>query len=196
MERYNPEIHHRRSIRLKDYDYSQEGAYFVTICTAEGKEIFGEVKNSQMYMTPQGEIASTIWFTLPQRFPGIELDSFVVMPNHVHGILVRTERFPPSTREATTQNKTVNRQSNMKLYRTSPYRSQMLNEIVRTFKGATSYYVRCSDESMKGFGWHREFFERIIRNTRELDALREYIQNNPAKWELDKMHPQSGWKLR
>jgi len=196
MGYYNPEIHHRRSIRLKDYDYSQMGAYFVTICTFRGKEIFGEVEDSAMILNRQGAIASAMWQTLPRRFSGLELDHFVVMPNHIHGILVRTERLKPATKEPTAQNQPSDQLNKLQMYRKSPYRSQTLCEIVRTFKGVTSYYVRRSDGNMTGFGWHRNFFEHIIRNGKELDALRAYILNNPTRWQKDKLHPQSGWKLR
>ena len=93
MNQYNPAIHHRRSIRLEDYDYSQEGAYFVTICTHERVEVFGEIRNNDLHINERGEIVQAMWNTLPRRFLGIELDHFVVMPNHIHGIIVRTQRI-------------------------------------------------------------------------------------------------------
>ncbi len=194
MKQYNPEIHHRQSIRLKDYDYSQVGAYFVTICTWRGTQVFGEVKNSQMTLNGQGEIAYAMWLTLPRRFPGVELDHFVVMPNHVHGIVVRTERLTPEKQEATSKT-SKDEMNKMQIYKASPYRRQMLCEMVRTFKGVTSYYVRRSDGGTRGFGWHRDYFEHVIRSAKELDTMRAYIVNNPARWQEDKLHPLSGWKL-
>src|SRR5437870_1532002 len=92
---YHPERHHRQSLRLNDYDYSQQGAYFVTICTYKRFEVFGEIRDSEMYVSGQGEIAQAMWNTLPNRFPGIELDAFVVMPNHLHGIVVRSQYVAP-----------------------------------------------------------------------------------------------------
>ncbi|MEW6570501.1 MAG: transposase [Nitrospirota bacterium] len=84
---YNPEIHHRRSIRLKDYDYSQMGAYFVTICTKDRECLFGEISDSKMELNDAGVIVAEVWNDLQNRFP-VKLDEYVIMPNHVHGIII------------------------------------------------------------------------------------------------------------
>ncbi|MCI0596714.1 MAG: hypothetical protein L0Z48_09285, partial [candidate division Zixibacteria bacterium] len=86
--KYNPDVHHRRSIRLKEYDYAQAGAYFVTICTQGREGLFGGIKNGGMELNPAGQMVQTVWEELPRRFPDIELDEFIIMPNHVHGIIV------------------------------------------------------------------------------------------------------------
>ena len=88
---YDPRIHHRRSTRLKGYDYSQEGAYFVTICTYAKQWLFGDIQNDLMLLSPYGQIASDCWIAIPKHFSHIELDEFVIMPNHMHGILVITD---------------------------------------------------------------------------------------------------------
>jgi REP element-mobilizing transposase RayT len=85
---YNSDIHHRRSIRLKDYDYSQAGAYFVTICTWNKEYVFGEIDSGNMSLNAYGQVTTTCWRDLPKHYPHIELDEFVVMPNHTHGIIV------------------------------------------------------------------------------------------------------------
>lgn len=87
---YNPKIHHRRSIRLKGYDYAQAGLYFITICTNHRQHIFGEVLNSQMILNDTGKVADECWQAIPQHFPNAILHEFVVMPNHVHGIIELT----------------------------------------------------------------------------------------------------------
>src|SRR6266704_742500 len=84
---YNPQIHHRRSIRLQSCDYSHPGAYFITICTQDRKWVFGEIKDGEMYLNDAGQIVQTIWHTLPERFPDVELDQYVIMPNYLHGII-------------------------------------------------------------------------------------------------------------
>ena len=168
----------------------------MTICTWRGMQVFGEVKDSHMVLSCQGEIAYAQWLTPPTRFPGIELDHFVVMPNHVHGIIVRTERLASESQTSKHELAKPEHMNKMQVYRTSPYRRQMLCELIRTYKGVTSYYVRRSDEEKRGFGWHRDYFEHVIRNAKELDALRTYIINNPMKWQEDKLHPSSNWKLR
>ena len=158
--------------------------------------MFGEVKDNQMVLSRQGEIAYDMWQTLPDRFPGIELDHFVVMPNHVHGIIVRTERFIPELQKARKVFTPPDQMNKMQLHRSSPYRSQMLCEIVRIYKGATCYYARRGNEGVDGFDWHRDHFEHVVRSDQELDAMRTYIINNPAKWQEDKLHPLFNWKLR
>ena len=89
---YNPEKHHRRSIRLKEYDYTRPGAYFVTICTEKRVRLFGNIFNETMQLNRYGNIIQTCWNKLPQNFPSVKLDTFVVMPNHLHGIVIITER--------------------------------------------------------------------------------------------------------
>ena len=86
--RYDPEKHHRRSIRLKGYDYAQEGVYFVTVCTQDRACLFGAVADGEMQLNNSGQIAKTAWDDLPARFPSVRLDAFIVMPNHVHGIIM------------------------------------------------------------------------------------------------------------
>ena len=197
MGQYNPEVHHRRSIRLKDYDYSQEGAYFITICTYKRIEVFGEIKNNDLHINERGEIVQAMWNTLPQRFPGIELDHFVVMPNHVHGIIVRTQQFTPNiehNNDKALQNKLAI-MSKLSTYRKSPYRSQMLYEMVRTFKSVASYHLRRNGRT-PDFHWQREYYEHIIRNPKELDTIRTYIINNPSRWQQDKLHPLSNWHAK
>jgi putative transposase len=86
--KYNPEIHHRRSIRLKDYDYSQVGAYYVTICTWNKECLLGDIANSEIKISPIGVIIQKEWNEIPNRFPNVQLDAFVMMPNHIHGIII------------------------------------------------------------------------------------------------------------
>ncbi len=97
MTRYDPESHHRRSIRLRGFDYTREGAYFVTICTRERACLFGEVVDGEMRMNEAGRTAQTVWHGLPDHYPNVELDAWVVMPNHVHGIVVLVDPAPVVT---------------------------------------------------------------------------------------------------
>ena len=85
--KYNPDIHHRRSIRLKGYDYSQNGLYFITICTQNREQLFGTITNSQMALNPMGEIAHNEWFKTESMRPNLRLHEFIVIPNHIHGII-------------------------------------------------------------------------------------------------------------
>ncbi|HOU12729.1 MAG TPA: hypothetical protein PKZ84_06400, partial [Anaerolineae bacterium] len=91
MNKYNPQIHHRRSIRLKEYDYTRQGVYFVTICTYRREHLFGEVVDGKMVLNPFGRVVATYWQRLPRHFPRVQLGAWVVMPNHVHGIIIITD---------------------------------------------------------------------------------------------------------
>lgn len=161
---YNPEIHGRRSTRLKDYDYSQPGTYFITICTKDRKKLFDEIVEDTMHLSPLGEAAQYLWEHTPDRFPGVELDLYVFMPNHFHGLVT----FVDSS----------------SLPHTQPTRT--LSQVVRTFKALTSRYVHAAGASQ--FQWQQKHWDSIIRNQKHLDTIRQYILNNPAKWALDQLY--------
>ncbi len=154
---YDPEKHHRRSIRLRHYDYRRQGLYYVTICTHEKRCIFGEIKDNAACLNDIGNIAQTNWLSLPQRFPNIEIDEYIIMPNHMHGIITITEML-------------------------SSTKAPTLGEVVRTFKGATTSQIHTT--YMPEFAWQRDFYERIIRKDGELDRIRQYIIDNPLRWSL------------
>jgi putative transposase len=194
MGQHLSELHHRRSLRLKNYDYSKKGTYFVTICTKNGTEVFGAIDDGVMQLSAEGVIAQHLWCTLPERFPGIELDDFVFMPNHVHGIIVRSQEFTPSQAEEDSTISSTMSQPEYLLqpYRTNPKRSQKLSEIVRTFKGVTSYTLRRN--GAPEFAWHRDYYEHIIRNEEELERIRLYMLNNPQTWHKDTLNVGIGGK--
>lgn len=187
MGRYNPDIHHRRSIRFKEYDYSKRGAYLVTICTHQRIARFGEIVDGILNVNERGAIVQEIWNTLPNRFPGIDIDAFIVMPNHVHGILIRSEEIELPSEVSTSLQARGQTRGTLRDYRVDPHRRQTLSEIVRTFKGASTYTIRKS--GMSEFAWQRDFHEHIIRNQQQLDYIRSYIVNNPQTWLNDTFHP-------
>ena len=168
---YDPHKHHRRSIRLKGYDYSQAGAYFVTICINHGQHRLGEVRDGILIPSLAGIMVAACWFALAERFPNIELDLFTLMPNHIHAIIVIVE-------PGLTANK----------------RPLVLGNMVGAFKSiSTNHYIDgVHEQGWEPFHkrlWQRDFYDRVIRNERELEAIRAYIINNPANWEADKLHP-------
>jgi putative transposase len=162
---YISDIQRRRSIRLKHYDYSQTGAYFVTICS-QGKEcLFGHVSDGEMVLNDAGRMVQAAWDRLPQRFSAIDLDAFVVMPNHVHGIIIIVQVSPASAHSS-------------------------VGDIVGAFKSITTHeYVAGIRQqqwpSFSGRLWQRNYYEHIIRSEQELDKTREYITANPLKWTDD-----------
>ncbi|MDO8281622.1 MAG: transposase [Thermodesulfovibrionia bacterium] len=174
---YNPDIHHRRSIRLKEYDYSQAGAYFVTICTASRECLFGIIEDAQMKMNDAGKMVQNVWHELPGRFSEIHLDEFIIMPNHIHGIILLVgaplvgARFSKEDRAGT---------------RPAP----TLGDIIGAFKSITthSYTEGVKQQQWQRYSdklWQRNYYEHIIRSEPELNKIREYIVNNSLRWETD-----------
>jgi len=187
--KYNPDVHRRRSIRLRGYDYSQAGAYFVTICVQGRVCLLGDVVDGQMQLNEAGRIAQYVWNELPQRFPGIALDQYAIMPNHVHGIIVLVGAQFIAPNDALINQGVINQGVinqgviNQGVINHAP----TLGEIVRTFKAVTTRRIRLLRVSY--FAWQRNYYEHIIRNDGELNRAREYIVSNPSGWQLDQLHP-------
>ncbi len=165
---YNPDIHHRRSIRLKGYDYSQAGAYFVTICIQQRQPLLGKIEDSLLIPTPAGEMVQTVWDEMPLYYPNIELDAFIVMPNHVHGIIVLKSDQGQS---CMTLGDAVHR---FKSFTTAKYRQGVYQKRWQPFTGRL---------------WQRNYYEHIIRKEGAYHRIRQYIANNPFSWECDQLHP-------
>ena len=171
--------------RLAGYDYSQAGAYFVTICTHQNLQILAGYTENGFLMTALGYLATRVWCRIPEWYPMVQLDCFVVMPNHVHGILLfvpplRTSRNPePGTEK--------------------PYSMPALPAVVGAFKSTVTrewHRARNCDSRI----WQSNFYDHIIRSERALQRIQEYIINNPAQWHLDKengastsLNPFYGW---
>ena len=173
--KYNPEKHHRKSIRLKNYDYSKPGIYFVTICTKNREFLFGEIVNGVIVLNDAGKIAQQCWLEIPEHFPCVSLDKFVIMPNHIHGIIIINH-------VAGVQNIEPLQQFNQ-FQKIIP---NSIGSIVRGFKiGVTKWFRQ---NNILNVVWQRNYYEHIIRNEKELNKIREYIINNPLKWGLDKYY--------
>ena len=152
----------RPSLRLRNYDYTQPGAYFVTICTLDRVSLFGEIRDGAMHLNDAGKMVQATWEELPQRFAHISLDGFVVMPNHHHGIVVIEERRP----------------------------NQGLGQIIGPFKPLTTnrYIVGARQDGwprVAGRLWQDNYYEHIVRNEASLQRIRDYIARNPENWETD-----------
>jgi REP element-mobilizing transposase RayT len=180
---YNPDIHHRRSIRLRNYDYTQAGAYFVTICVQDRECLFGEITNRVMRLHDAGNIVAEQWIKTGDIRDTVELDAWTVMPNHFHGIIVLidtarrgTARRAPTCRAPTTE-------------RFGKPVSGSLPTIVRAFKSAATKNVNILRNTPGNKLWQPNYWEHIIRNETELQRIREYIHNNPARWHEDALHP-------
>lgn len=182
--RFQPEPHHRRSIRLRGYDYTQTGAYFVTICTYQRECLLGEVVDGSMTPSQQGRIVELCWQRISQHFPTVEVDSFTLMPNHVHGVLWFSGRGKACRRVGAQHAAPL--PPNQKALAIEP---SSLATIVRSFKSAATKHVN-EIRGTPGFPlWQRNYYEHIIRNEEELTRIRNYIVNNPLQWELDRENP-------
>lgn len=175
--KYNPEIHRHRSIRLKDYDYSQAGAYFVTICTWNKECLLGDITNSEIKISPVGEIIQKEWYKIPNRFPNVQLDAFVIMPNHIHGIIIVGATLVVARDDDVGRNNRAG---------TSP--APTLGEIIGSFKSICVHKCKYNGLNI-GKLWQRNYYEHVIRNEDELNKIREYIVLNPAMWDEDDENP-------
>ena len=201
---YDPAQHHRRSIRLQGYKYAQPGAYFVTICTQNNAYLFGDVADGGMVLNAAGQMVQGAWDELPANYPGIETDVFIVMPNHVHGILIiqppdtgsppppvgATPRAcPPLLRPPREQPPPAGQPQGV-----APTATVMsLPDVVHRYKTLTTkrYTDAVKHGGWKPFPgrlWQRNYWDHIVRNERELHYIRAYIINNPAKWESDRLY--------
>lgn len=180
--KYNPDIHHRRSIRLKEYDYLQAGAYFVTICTKDRECLLGEVVGGEVRMDKYGQAVVKCWEDLPVHYSHIKLDSFIIMPNHIHGIIVINNVGAGLKPALNKSDKVITIRAGFK---PAPTKQHGLPEIVRAFKTFSSRHINLIRNNTGVPLWQRNYYEHIIRNEQELNKIREYIINNPSNWETD-----------
>ena len=182
----------RDFLGLKKYDYSQPGAYFMTICTDNRICYFGNVVDGIMISFTIIEAVREIWLEIPKRFQCIDLDAFIIMPNHVHGIIIINKEGSSLIRQTYKINYRNN--PNMRFINQSTIKTnncvltenpqQTVGQIIRYFKAKSSKIIH--ESGFQHFRWQRNYYEHVVRSAKELDCIREYIINNPVKWELDR----------
>ncbi len=205
--KYDPVRHHRRSIRLKGYDYSQAGAYFVTICVHHRECLFGEIVDGEMRLNEPGQIVAACWQDITRHFGNVALDEFAVMPNHLHGIIVIGgalstvgAKHSPQPRWLRTEADNVigNASANANYGMLRPYKntlpprgtqSDSLAAMVQNFKSVTARRVNVLRNTQGAPVWQRNYYEHIIRGDKELDNIRAYIGGNAACWAEDENNP-------
>lgn len=167
---YDPSRHHRRSIRLPGYDYTQAGAYFVTICVQHRQHLLATIGADGHTLSPLGQIVARCWLALPRHFPALTLDAWVIMPDHMHGILIvhdaPAERVPVPA-NGDWPNGT---------------RRGSLNAIMQNFKSVSTRKVNAARHTPGASLWQRDYYERIIRDDRAFQRIQRYIEENPARW--------------
>lgn len=165
----------RKQTRLTYFDYSQPGSYFVTICTYEKHHTFGNIADGKLEPSSLGSLADQTWKTIPDWLGGVELDLFIVMPNHLH-VIVNISGAPRAEQVIAPSS------SSERPAGTKPH---SLSAIIQAYKSRTSRLYRAACPECTQPIWQRGFYEHIIRETLDLEKIREYINNNPLQWELD-----------
>ena len=174
---YDPDRHRRRSLRLKRYDYTQAGAYFVTIVVRGKLPLFGVVADGKMQLNAAGEMVQQIWDEMSNRFPSIVMDTFIAMPNHIHGIIIVGA---PLVGARPFNDETITK--------------VQLGDVVGAFKSLTTVEYTRSVRSggwtpFHGRLWQRNFYEHIVRTDESLERIRQYILDNPVQWAFDRENP-------
>jgi REP element-mobilizing transposase RayT len=199
MNKYNPKYHHRRSIRLKGYDYSQAGLYFITLCAQDRTNLFGKINEGEVILNTFGEIIKEEWGKTPEIRKNISLGEFIIMPNHFHAIIHIDYQIKPAGELQFTLTKFKSPSNN-------------IGAIIRGFKGATTKRIKeIIRNNSRSTGelqfaptaptelidlsksiWQRDYWEHIIRNENAYNRITQYIINNPQKWENDKLNGGKG----
>ncbi len=173
---YDPKKHHRHSIRLRNYDYASAGAYYVTICSFRRECLLGDVVDGNMVLNSYGHLAAAVWLWLEDRYPYVRLDAWVLMPNHMHGVLVILADAEQDGRRGGS--------------RTAPtHQRKSLGRLVGAFKTVSTKHINILRDTPGMPVWQRNYHERVIRNGAELQRIRAYIGMNPARWPEDDNHP-------
>ena len=184
------------TIRLKNWDYSKDAFYFITICTKNKQNLFGKIENDEMVLNSFGEIIKKYWFEIPKHFENVRLDEFIVMPNHVHGILIIDDGNGGGNGGGTKNNAKMETQQccvstnkiDEKIQKSNTFyklKSGSLPVIIRSYKSICTKTINKFQDNIR-FAWQPRFYERIIRNQKEFHNIKYYIINNPANWRDDK----------
>ncbi len=169
-----------QTFRLKKWDYSSSGIYFITICTKNKEHSFGEIENGRMKLSPIGLIAESIWKEISEQFPFADIDTFVVMPNHVHGLIIIDKQINTNTFISTNGINCIGGITTNK----NPMLHNNLSRIIRWYKGKCTFEMRKIDPL---FCWQSLFYEQIVRDENSLISIRKYIHENPSNWETDEL---------
>jgi REP element-mobilizing transposase RayT len=187
------DLYRIQSARCPNWDYSSDGAYFITICTDQWECFFGQIEKNRVILTNAGRIAEQFWAELPVHFPFIQLDVFIIMPNHMHGILIIDKNFQQPQLSGShlgpgmpigNDQHTLSRNKKSELMSQISPKKGSLSSIIRSYKSACTNEINKTDPGLN-FKWQSRFHDHIIRNKKSHDRIRQYILNNPAKWNDD-----------
>lgn len=191
--KYNPNIHHRRSIRLKGYDYSQAGLYFITICVQNRECLFGKIVDGEMILNDAGKMTNNEWMKIPERFTNVQLHEYVVMPNHFHAIMQIVGATLVVAQNDTDAQNTVDDKKGQPQGIAPTGKPKPVGDMVGAFQSiVTVEYIRgvkqLGWQSFNGKLWQRNYWEHIIRDEQSHQRISDYIINNPQNWNNDKFY--------
>ena len=172
--------------RLREWDYSMPGAYFVTICSKDRVHFFGAVVGGSVRLSSIGQAADMWWRAIPDHFTQVTLDEYIVMPNHVHGIIVIGQ--PHTSPSAETRHGASQSPGGSQF---GPLKFGSLPTIVNAYKGAVTRW--CRNNAFPDFGWQARYWDHVVRDEVDLNRIRQYIADNPARWEAETDAPASVW---
>lgn len=174
------------STRLKNHDYSENGYYFVTVCVKNREYLFGEIENGSMKINEYGTIVKKCWDDLGNHYENLQLGEFVIMPNHVHGIMIIDNDIPIETgyKQKETGYKPVSTKTKKKMM----IKKHGISEFVRAFKTFSSRRINKLRNAQSVPVWQTRYYDHIIQNEKELSEICDYINNNPLKWEEDELN--------
>jgi len=174
--------HHRRSIRLQEWDYSQAGAYFITICTQNRECVFGNVVDGEMVLNDAGRVVESVWNDLPNHYPNVELDEFVIMPNHFHGIVMIID----NVHDVRAIHELPLHELPLRMTQ-KQRRNMLLPKIIGRFKMLSSKRINQLRNTSGTKLWQRNYYEHIVRNQNDLNRIQQYIVYNAAGWKEDEL---------
>ena len=184
-------MNRRKQLRLKHYDYSQPGSYFITLCSYHNQCIFGDVVDNEIILNQLGKLVDFTWLDLPNHVSGIKLDAFVIMPNHIHGIITIIDRTPHVGGGSSESFRLSHLNEPPPTLSGRPVmviKQKPLSEIVRQFKTFSAQRINRFRGTKYSHVWQRDYYDRVIRNEIAYQKVFEYIQSNPMKWKMDKYY--------
>ncbi len=173
----------RRQLRLPDWNYSSEGVYFITICCHDRQSYFGKINSNKLSLSEIGLIASQYWSEIPKHFYHVKLDEFIVMPNHIHGLLI-LDYSRAGTRYGTTMQ--LKQESNQNINKFSKPVRNSVSVIINQYKSSVKRW--CNINGYYQFKWQSRFYDQVLHNENSIDVIREYIFNNPKNWLDDDLY--------
>jgi len=204
---FDVERHHRRSLRLRGYDYSRAGAYFVTLCTRQRECLFGDVIDDAMVLNEHGRVVQAAWNALPTHYPRVDLDAFVVMPNHVHGVILVGAIHESPSMACPSLGVSLHGEAGAGAIRESPLHGQWRDEVARRrrmtiplivgrVKSTSAIQINVTRGTPGVPVWQRNYYEHVIRNDDDLNRIRQYIADNPRNWPSDQETPSFFFRRR